>query len=133
MNNMYIVFCKTRKKFDKYIKTNRIRNKVIIDIKSQLEEEDIEYNDYRDYFNVLIYTKILHAFKKEKDIYYIPNFDNEDLNINELFKLQKLIKNYNVNYNILLFYDEFINDDTINQSIIDNMDKFTVSQIIKDY
>lgn len=133
MNNMYIVFCKTRKKFDKYIKTNRIRNKVIIDIKSQLEEEDIEYNDYKDYFNVLIYTKILHAFKKEKDIYYIPNFDNEELNITELFKLQDLIKNYNVNYNILLFYDEFTNDDTINQTIIDNMDKFTVSQIIKDY
>lgn len=133
MNNMYIVFCKTRKKFDKYIKTNRIRNKVIIDIKSQLEEEDIEYNDYKDYFNVLIYTKILHAFKKEKDIYYIPNFDNEELNITELFKLQTLMKNHNVNYNILLFYDEFINDDAINQSIIDNMDKFTVSQIIKDY
>ena len=38
-----------------------------------------------------------------------------------------------VDYNLLFFYDEFTKDDDINQSIIDNMDKFTVSQIIKDY
>ena len=38
-----------------------------------------------------------------------------------------------VDYNILFFYDEFTKETEINQSIMDNMDKFTVSQIIKDY
>ena len=131
--NIYVVFCKTRKKFDKYVKVNRIRNKIIIDIKNQLEEEDVEYQEYKDYFNILIYTKILHAFKKGKDIYYIPNFDNSNINVTEIFKLSKIMPSIKVDYNLLFFYDEFTKDDDINQSIIDNMDKFTVSQIIKDY
>ena len=58
--NFYIVLCKSRKKFDKYVKVNKIRNKVIIDIKEQLDIEKITYNEYKDYFNLLIYTKILH-------------------------------------------------------------------------
>lgn len=130
--DIYIVFCKNKKKFDKYVKVNRIRNKVIIDIKNILEEEDIDYAEYRDYFNMLIYTKILHSFKKGKDIYYIPNFD-ENVDVSEMFNLSNLLSDYTVNYNLLLFYDEFSNNDTINNTIINNMDKFTVSQIIKDY
>jgi len=82
--NLYLVFCKNKKKFDKYVKINRIRNKVIIDIREILEEEDIDYNEYKDYFNVIIYTKILHAFQKGKDIYYIPNFDNDNIDIREI-------------------------------------------------
>lgn len=131
--NLYLVFCKNKKKFDKYVKINRIRNKVIIDIKESLEEEDIDYSEYKDYFNVIIYTKILHAFKKGKDIYYIPNFDNLNINIKEIFKLTKLIPDVKINYNVLFFHDEFINDEYINKSIIDNIDNFTTSQIIKDY
>ena len=131
--NIYIVFCKTRKKFDKYIKINRIRNKIIIDIKNQLEEEDIDYEEYKDYFNVIIYTKILHAFKKGKDIYYIPNFDNEDINIEEIFKLSKLIPEIKIKYNVLSFYNDFSIDSKLNNFILNNIDKFTTSQIIKDY
>lgn len=131
--NFNIVFCKTRKKFDKYVKVNRVRNKVIIDIQTLLEEEDAEYEDYKDYFNVILYTKILHAFKKNKDVYYIPNFSSKYINIREIFKLSELIPEFNIDYNVLFFHDEFIDDNYVNQSIIENVDKFTTSQIIKDY
>lgn len=131
--NFYIVFCKTRKKFEKYIKVNRIRNKVIIDIKDQLEQEEIDYEDYKEYFDVIIYTKIIHAFKKGKDVYYIPNFEKENIDIKEIFKVSNTIKNSDIKYNVLFFHDEFKNDNHINNSIIENIDKFNTSQIIKDY
>lgn len=131
--NIYVVFCKNRKKFDKYVKVNKIRNKVIIDIKNQLEEEGINYAEFKDYFNLMMYTKIIHALKKGKDVYYIPNFDNKKLDIAELFKLSKLIQDGALCFNLLFFYDEFKQEDSINQSILDHMDMFTVSQIIKDY
>ena len=35
----FCVYCKTRKKFDKFIKVNKIKNKYIIDIKKIVEEE----------------------------------------------------------------------------------------------
>jgi hypothetical protein len=76
--NFYLVFTKSRKRFDKYVKVNRIKNKVIIDIKQQLEEYDISYVDYKEYFNLIIYTKIKHSLSKKKDIYYIPNFSNKE-------------------------------------------------------
>ena len=31
VTNFFCVYCKNRKKFDKYVKTNRIRNKYIIE------------------------------------------------------------------------------------------------------
>ena len=40
----FCVYSKTRKKFDKFVKVNREKNKyVIIDIKKMLEEEDIDW------------------------------------------------------------------------------------------
>ena len=49
--NFYIVFTKNRKKFDKYVKVNKIKNKTIIDIKQQLEECNINnsYIEYKEY------------------------------------------------------------------------------------
>ena len=35
--NFFVVYCKTRKKTDKYLKVNRIKNKYIIDIKKVME------------------------------------------------------------------------------------------------
>lgn len=128
-----IVFCKTKRKFDKYIKINKIRGKTIIDIKNLLIENDINYDDYVDYFNIIIYTKILHALQKGKNIYYIPNFDNDEVNIMELFKLTDIIKDVNFNFNILMFHDEFKNDIAHNNIIFDNIDRFNITQIIKDY
>ena len=50
-NSFFIVLCKNRKKVDKFMKVNRIKNKVIIDIKSALEENEIYDDKYNDYFN----------------------------------------------------------------------------------
>lgn len=131
--DFYIVFCKNRKKFDKYIKVNRIKNKVIIDIKDQIEENQIDDKDkYKDYFNLLIYTRIIQSIKKDKDIYYIPNFYDDDLSISEILNLKKYVNNGS-DFNILMFFDEFGQNDSLFMDIINNIDKFDSSQIIKDY
>jgi hypothetical protein len=130
--NFYLVFTKNRKKFDKYVKVNRIKNKVIIDIKQQLEEYDISYLEYKEYFNLLIYTKITHSLHKKKDIYYLPNFSNESLDVEEIFKIKKILDDKS-NFNILIFYDEFKDNDEVNQSILNNMSIFNASQILKSY
>ena len=130
--NFYLVFTKSRKRFDKYVKVNRIKNKVIIDIKQQLDEYDIDYSEYKEYFNVLIYTKITHTLNKGRDIYYIPNFQNKDIDIEKVFKIKKML-NSDVKFNILLFFDEFKDNDNINQSILSNMNIFDASQILKSY
>ena len=64
--NFYLVFCKNRKKFDKYVKINRVKNKVIVDIKQNIEEEGIDPEKYKDYFNLIIYTRIVHSLQKGK-------------------------------------------------------------------
>ena len=42
----YCVYVKTRKKLDKYVKVNRIKNKYIVDIKKILEEEEIDFDKF---------------------------------------------------------------------------------------
>jgi hypothetical protein len=130
--NFYIVFCKNRKKFDKYVKINRIKNKIIIDIKNQLEENQIKDKiKFKDYFNLIIYTKIIQSIDKNKDVYYIPNFYDENLNINEIIKLKKYTESSN--FNALMFFDEFGQDDKIFKEVISKLDSFDCSQIIRDY
>ncbi len=43
--NFYLVFCTSRKKFERYVKNNKISGKSIIDIKKILEEESIDKSD----------------------------------------------------------------------------------------
>jgi len=132
--DFYLVFTKNRKRFDKYIKVNKIKNKVIIDIKFLLDDYEVDdYETYREYFNLIIYTRIKHSMDKHKDVYYIPNFNNKDFDIEEVFKIKKILSSNNMNFNILIFYDEFKNDDYINQSILENMNIFDASQILKSY
>jgi hypothetical protein len=50
----FCVYCKTRKKVDKFIKVNRIKNKYIIDIKKIMEEEEVSFADDKMYLKVLI-------------------------------------------------------------------------------
>ena len=38
--NFFCVYVKTRKKMDKYIKVNRVKNKYIIDIKKIIENKN---------------------------------------------------------------------------------------------
>ena len=130
--NFYLVFTKNRKRFDKYVKVNKIRNKVIIDIKYHLDEHNIIYSEYKEYFNLIIYTKITHTLNKKKDIYYLPNFSNENIDVEEIFKIKQIL-NDKINFNILIFYDEFKDNEDINQSLLSNMNIFNASQIIKSY
>jgi hypothetical protein len=130
--DFYIVFCKVKKKFDKYVKVNKIKNKVIIDIKGQIEENQINNIDkYKDYFNLLIYTKIIQSLKKNKDIYYIPDFSN-NFSMNEIINMKSHIDE-NINFNILIFFDDFGKNDENLKIILNNLDIFDYSQIIKDY
>jgi len=132
--DFYLVFTKNRKRFDKYIKVNKIKNKVIIDIKFLLDDYDVDdYETYREYFNLIIYTRIKHSIDKNKDVYYIPNFNNKNFDIDEVFKIKNILSDNEINFNILIFYDEFKDDDYINQSILENMNIFDASQILKSY
>jgi len=130
--NFYITMCKTRRKFDKYIKINRVRNKVIVDINELINEYEIDIDKHRDYFNLMVYTRINHSLKKGKDIYYIPDFKTKDISVKELFKLKEILE-FEINFNILLFYEEFMDNDVVLNDVFENMSKFTTSQIIKDY
>jgi hypothetical protein len=132
--NFYLVFTKNRKKFDKYVKVNKIRNKIIVDIRQQLDEYDIihDYETYKSYFNLLIYNRILQSFHKNRDVYYIPNFLNKNIDIDEILNIKNILSN-NIKFNVLIFFDEFKNDDKIYQSLLSNIDIFDASQILKSY
>lgn len=131
--NFYIVFTKNKNKFDKYVKVNKIKNKVIIDIKTLLLDYDIDnYDKYKDYFNLIIYTKILHTLEKNKDIYYIPNFiDGEEFDVDELLNFKDILPD--TEFNLLFFFDEFKDNDKLCHSILNRMDMFDASQILKSY
>jgi hypothetical protein len=131
-NSFFIVLCKNKKKIDKYIKVNRVKNKVIIDIKNTLEENEIYDNKFDDYFNLMIYTRIVQSLNKGKDIYYIPNFSNDKLDICELLKIKKILKE-GINFNILMFFDEFKEDIRIQNDVLTNINFFDNSQLLKDY
>ena len=70
--------------------------------------------------------------KKDKDIYYIPNFYDKSLNIEQLIELRRYIENGS-NFNILMFFDEFGNDDPLFKNLVSHLDVFNSSQIIRDY
>lgn len=131
--NFYIVFCKTRKKFDKYIKINRIRNKVIVDIKELIHENNIDLEKNRDYFNLIVYTKITHALQKGKSIYYIPNFSQKDIDVKQVYGVKNIFKDYNFQFNAIVFYKEFINNENIKEDIFNYLHLFDNSQLIEDY
>jgi len=132
--SFFIVMVKTRKKLEKYFKINRIRNKQIIDIKKIMEEEKIKLNDKESisFFKVLVWNKIKMAKDKGKDIYYIPNYSNNDLNMNKLFKLKESILEINDSFNLLCFHEEFLGTIWLSETL-DNIEKFDNTQILKDY
>ena len=51
--NFFCVYVKTRKKFDKFIKVNRVKNKYIIDIKKIIEEEEVQFKEDKTYLKIL--------------------------------------------------------------------------------
>lgn len=128
--NFFCVYCKVRKKFDKYIKVNKIKNKYIIDIKKIVEEEEVDINEDRTYLKILIFNKIQQAIDRKKDIYYIPDFEN-DFSIEKLLNLKKILGDNN--FNVLIFYNEFRKNQEIIEEVFSNLSKFNSSQIIRDY
>ena len=128
--NFFCVYCKTRKKFDKFIKINKIKNKYIIDIKKIVEEEEVDFDDDRTYLKILIFNKIQQAIDRKKDIYYIPDFDNE-FSVEKLLNLKRILGENN--FNVLIFYNEFRKNQEIIEEVFSNLSKFNSSQIIRDY
>lgn len=128
--SFFCVYCKTRKKFDKFIKVNKIKNKYIIDIRRIVEEEEVDFEDDKTYLKILIFNKIQQAIDRKKDIYYIPDFENE-FSIEKLLNLKKILGDNN--FNVLIFYNEFRKNQEIVDEVFSNLSKFTSSQIIRDY
>lgn len=128
----FCVYCKARKKFDKFVKVNRIINKYVIDIKKIIEEEEItDYDQEKMYLKVIILQKIQQAIEKKKNIYYLPDFNN-DFSIEKLLNIKKILGKEN-NFNVLIFYNEFRKDPKILDDVLSNLSKFNHSQIIRDY
>lgn len=124
------MYCKTRKKFDKFVKVNAIKNKYIIDINKIMAEEEVDFNDDKTYLKIIIFNKIQQAIDKKKDIYYIPDFDNE-FSIEKLLNLKKILGENN--FNVLIFYNEFRRNPEVIDDVFSNLAKFSNSQIIRDY
>lgn len=126
----FVVYVKQIKKFTKYTKVNKIRNKYVIDIKKISEEEGLDYDSERMYLKILVFNKIQQAIEKNKDIYYIPNFDH-DFSIEKLLNIKKILNEND--FNILIFYNEFRKDNGLLEDALGNLTKFSNSQIIRDY
>jgi len=127
----FCVYVKTRKKLDKYVKVNRIKNKYIIDIKKIIEEEEVDFDSEKTYLKILIFNKIQQAVEKKKDIYYIPDFE-EQFSIDKLLNIKKILGKDN-EFNVLIFYNEFRKEQNILDDVLGSLSKFSNSQIIRDY
>ncbi len=130
----FVCFVKTRKKLDKYFKVNRIRNKQIIDIRKIIDEENIVLSNRESlaFFKVLIWNKIKTSKEKGKDVYYIPNFHNQELDILRVLSMKDKLIDDESEFNLLLFFDEFLGTDWLDD-LMDNLDVFDRSQIMRDY
>lgn len=128
--NFFCVYVKTRKKIDKYIKINKVKNKYIIDIKKIMEEEELTHSEDKTYLKIIVFNKIQQAIDKDKDIYYIPDFDN-DFSIEKLLNLKKILGDNP--FNVLVFYNEFRKCPELIDDVFGNLSKFSNSQIIRDY
>ena len=128
--DFFCVYVRTKKKIEKYLKVNKVKNKYIIDIKKIIEEEEVDYLNDKTYLKILIFNKIQQAIDKKKDIYYIPDFDGE-FSIEKLLNLKKILGENN--FNVLIFYNEFRKNPEILDDIFNNLTKFSNSQIIRDY
>ena len=127
----FCVYVKSRKKLDKMIKVNHIKNKYIIDLKKIQEEEEIEMDKEKTYLKILIFNKIQQAMEKKKDIYYIPDFDS-DFSIEKLLNIKKILGEDN-EFSVLIFYNEFRKDQQLLDDVLGNLTKFDSSTIIRDY
>lgn len=132
--NFYIIFVKNRKKLDKYIKINKIRNKTIIDIKQQLDDNGLEdVSEWREYFNLIIYTKVIQTLRKNRDVYYIPNLDKiNSIEMDDIFQIKENLST-KVNFNLLFFFEDFKDNQKLYENLLSSISLFDSIQIIRDY
>ena len=131
--NFFCCYVKTRKKIDKYFKVNRVKGKYVIDLKKMIDEEGLNSESDKVYLKTLIFNKVQKAIEKNKDIYYIPNFD-DDFSIRKLINIKKILEENT--FNILVFFDEFKKnerDEEILNQAFEYLSYFDNSQIIRDY
>lgn len=126
----FCVYCKTRKKVDKFIKVNKIKNKYIIDIRKIMDEEELTFVEDKTYLKIVVFQRIQQAIEKNKDIYYIPDFEHE-FSIEKLLNIKKILGSNN--FNVLIFYNEFRKNQDILDDVLSNLSKFSSSQIVRDY
>lgn len=128
--NFFCVLTKYRKKFDKFVKINNIKNKYIIDLRELMQQNELTFSDDKTYLKILIFEKIEKAMERGKDIYYIPYVDG-DFNLEKLLNLKKILGDNN--FNIIIFWNDFEGRRYILDDVLNNLPKFTNSQILKDY
>ena len=130
--NFFLVLCKNHKKFDKYVKLNKIRGKYIIDISKLMVENEISADEMvtSDLFKIIILKKFNLAIEKKKDIYYIPNFDITK-KFSKLFNIKEMLVNSH-NFNLLYFYNEFEANEKPTE-IMDRLQEFDLTQLLKDF
>ena len=125
-----VVYVKTLKKFQKFIKVNKVRNKYILDVKKMMIEENVDPNGDKIYLKILILNKVMAAIEKRKDIYFIPNFDDE-FSVGKLLNLREILDDNS--FNVLIFHDEFAKSPEILNEAFEYLSHFDSSQIIRDY
>lgn len=132
--DFFIVLCKQKKKIVKYFKLNKIRKKVIIDVKKMADEEEITYEEaiQSEYFKVLLIKKIKDAIETKKDIYYIPYF-NADIKKKptKILNIKKLVHEH-FYFNLLCLYDDFDKPNEASE-ILNYVEEFDFIQLLKDY
>jgi hypothetical protein len=128
------VFTANRKKFDKYVKVNRIANKVIIDVSKIISTEKLDLDDpiQMTYFRILIQKKLKGARDKNKIVYYIPHIKSERFSVKSLTSLSKLCGE-DGKFGMLFFWADFPDKSPIRLDLIENIDSFSFCQMFEDY
>jgi hypothetical protein len=130
--NFNCVFVKNRKKIQKYIKLNSVKNKVIVDVKKMIDEHsiDIKNKNSQNYLKTLIYQKLQQGEEKNKEVYYIPHL-HKDFSVNNLLNIKKILKEEQ-EVKLLVFFKEFEND-RLFVDILENLTHFSKITILEDY
>lgn len=99
-----------------------------------MDEESVNSNDIdsMQYFKILVYKRIMLAVEKEKDIYYLPNFDNDSFTVSKLLNIKNILDD-NTSFKLLLFHNDFNKFPQHVSDAFEHIDQFSSSQILKDY
>ena len=132
--NLFVVYCHNRKKFDKYAKVNRIKNKYVLDIPKLMAEDKINPDDKEGmlYLKVIVLKKIQLAQEKKRDVYYLPNFYSHKFQTDSLLTLRKILDPKDI-FNLLIFHQEFEKQPQLIEQAIANIGEFDNAQILEDY